>query len=71
MLRIWLWSAKKDTGESMASLDLAQRRTTCEENTIVSKKWIPIVKDNASVRGNAGMLKLSLSDVENLPQVHT
>lgn len=47
-LRIWLWRARKDTGESIASRDLAQRRTTLSPVLcIFSVSWSTAVLDGA------------------------
>ena len=48
---IWLWSAKCETGESIASRDLAHRRTTLRPVfSIFSVSWSTAVLDGAQTR---------------------
>ena len=51
MLRIWLCSARNETGDSMASRDLAQRRTTLSPvRWIFSVNWSTAILDGAQTR---------------------
>lgn len=51
MLRIWLWSARNETGDSMASRDLAQRRTTLSPvRWIFSVSWSTAILEGAQTR---------------------
>lgn len=58
MLRIWLWRARKDTGESMASRLLAQRRTTFSPVWwIFSVSWSTAILLGAHTRTGLGPKK--------------
>lgn len=51
MLRIWLCSARNETGDSMASRDLAQRRTTLSPvRWIFSVNWSTAILEGAQTR---------------------
>lgn len=51
MLRIWLWRARKDTGESMASRLLAASRTTfIPVRCIFSVSWSTAMLDGAQTK---------------------